>query len=171
MIPFHSKCLEPLISFYFITCEDPHEKNFIEIAFGWEHGHIWLHTTLEGLWPHYTISEVCWDGLWTLPFGLSQFYGHVIWLVCESALRLMNSYANLQASVVGALINICFIFNLICRGLFLPTLSVLNYQFHVKIVWKTLPTRLLHVAYFFQISLFYVKWGMNYCGVDCSLNG
>ena len=38
-------------------------------------GHIWLHTTLEGLWPH-MILEVSWDGLWTLFFGLSQFHGH-----------------------------------------------------------------------------------------------
>jgi hypothetical protein len=33
---------------------------------------IWLHTTLEDLWPHYMIMEVCWDGglrdtfLWAL---------------------------------------------------------------------------------------------------------
>jgi hypothetical protein len=27
-----------------------------------------------------------WDGLWTLPFGLSQFHGHSSWLVCEVAL-------------------------------------------------------------------------------------
>jgi hypothetical protein len=39
-----------------------------------------------GLWPHYTILEVCWDGLWTLSFGLSQFHGHGSWLVCEVAL-------------------------------------------------------------------------------------
>jgi hypothetical protein len=32
--------------------------------------HIWLHTTLEGPWPHYIILEVCWDGLWTLSFDL-----------------------------------------------------------------------------------------------------
>jgi hypothetical protein len=25
---------------------------------------------------HYMILEVCWDGLWTLSFGLSQFHGH-----------------------------------------------------------------------------------------------
>jgi hypothetical protein len=30
--------------------------------------------------------EVCWDGLWTLSFGLSQFHGHGSWLVCEVAL-------------------------------------------------------------------------------------
>ena len=43
-------------------CEDPHEYKFIEIAFGWRPGHIWLHTTLEGHWPHYMILEVYWDG-------------------------------------------------------------------------------------------------------------
>jgi hypothetical protein len=48
--------------------------------------HIWLHTTLEGPWPHYMILEVCWDGLWTLSIGLSQFHGHGSWLVCEVAL-------------------------------------------------------------------------------------
>jgi hypothetical protein len=49
--------------FYFIMCEDPHEYKFIEIAFGWGPGHIWLHTILEDAWPHYIILEVCWDGL------------------------------------------------------------------------------------------------------------
>ena len=46
--------------------------------------HVWLHTTLEGLWPHYMNLEVCWDGLWTLWFGLSQFHGHSSWLMCEA---------------------------------------------------------------------------------------
>jgi hypothetical protein len=32
------------------------------------------------------ILEVCWDGFWTLSFGLSQFHGHGSWLVCEVAL-------------------------------------------------------------------------------------
>jgi hypothetical protein len=31
--------------------------------------------------------EVCWDGLWTLSFGLSQLHSHGSWLVCEVALR------------------------------------------------------------------------------------
>ena len=72
--------------FHFIMCEDPREEKFIEITFGWGPGHIWLHTTLEGRWPHYMILEVCWDGLWTLSFGLSQFHGRGSWLVCEVAL-------------------------------------------------------------------------------------
>jgi hypothetical protein len=33
--------------FYFITCEDPHEQNFIKLAFGWGPGHIWLHLHLR----------------------------------------------------------------------------------------------------------------------------
>ena len=33
------------------------------------------------------IWEVCWDSLWTLSFGLSQFCGHGFWLVCEVALN------------------------------------------------------------------------------------
>ena len=70
-----------------IVCEDPHEHEFIEIAFGWGPSHIRPHTKLEGVWPHYMILEVCWDGLWTLSFGLSQFHGHRSWLVCEVALR------------------------------------------------------------------------------------
>ena len=69
-------------------CEDPRDRKFIEIAFGWGPGHIWLHTTLEGSWPDYMILEVCWDGLWTLSFGLSQFHGHGSWLVCEVALKV-----------------------------------------------------------------------------------
>ena len=71
--------------FYYIMCEDPHE-----IAFGWGPGHIWFHTTLEEPQPHYMILEVCWDGLWALSFGLSQFHGRGSWLVCEVALNPMN---------------------------------------------------------------------------------
>jgi hypothetical protein len=44
--------------FYFIMCEDTAWIEFIEIAFGWGHGHIRLQTTLEGPWPHYLILEV-----------------------------------------------------------------------------------------------------------------
>ena len=80
--------------FYFIMSKDPHEIKFIEIAFGWGSGHIWLHTTLEGPWPNYMILEVCWDNLWTLSCGLSQFHGHSSWLVCEVALRRC-SYNNI----------------------------------------------------------------------------
>ena len=32
------------------------------------------------------ILEVCWDGLRTLSFKLSQVHGHGSWLVCEVAL-------------------------------------------------------------------------------------
>ena len=32
------------------------------------------------------ILEVCWDGLWTRLFGLSQLHGHGSWLMCEVAL-------------------------------------------------------------------------------------
>ena len=76
--------------FYIIMCEDPHEHKFIEIAFGWGPGDIWLHTTLEGPWPNYMILKVCWDSLWTLFFGLSQIYGHDgSWLMCEVVLTLI----------------------------------------------------------------------------------
>ena len=70
---------------FYHAWEDPYEQKFIEIAFGWGPGRIWLHTTLEGPWPHDMILEVCWDSLWTLSFGLSQFHGHGSWLVCEVA--------------------------------------------------------------------------------------
>ena len=29
----------------------------------------------------------CWDGLWTLSLGLSQFHGHGSWLMCKVALK------------------------------------------------------------------------------------
>ena len=79
--------------FYFIMCEDPHEEKFIEIAFGWGPGHIWLHNTLEGPCPHCMILEVTWDddGLCTLSFGLSQFHGHGSWLMCEVALNVIST--------------------------------------------------------------------------------
>ena len=66
----------------FLSCVRTHinKKNYNEIAYGWGLGHIWLHTTLEGPWPHHMMLEVCWDGLWTLSFGLSQFNGHGSWL-------------------------------------------------------------------------------------------
>ena len=35
------------------------------------------------------ILGVCWDGLWTLSLGLSQFHGHGTWLMCEVALRFV----------------------------------------------------------------------------------
>ena len=40
------------------------------------------------------ISEVTWDGLWTLSFGLSQFHGHGSRLVCEVALGLILTRAH-----------------------------------------------------------------------------
>jgi hypothetical protein len=55
--------------------------------------HIYLHTTLEGPWPHYMILEVYWDGIWTLSFGLSQFHGHGSWLVCEVTLIVVVKVA------------------------------------------------------------------------------
>ena len=73
--------------FYFIICEDLHEHKFVKLTLGWGPSHIWFHTTLEDPWPHYMILEVCWDGLWTLSFGLSQFHDHGSWLACEVALK------------------------------------------------------------------------------------
>ena len=36
------------------------------------------------------ILEVCWDGLGTLSFGLSQLHNHGSWLVCEVALSIKS---------------------------------------------------------------------------------
>ena len=50
---------------------------------------IWLRTrswiTSRYTWESltYMILEVCWDGLWTLSFGLSQFHGHDSWLLAH----------------------------------------------------------------------------------------
>jgi hypothetical protein len=59
--------------FLFIMCEDP-----TWILIHWNRislrpGNIWLHTTLEGPWPHYTILAVSWDGLWTLVLDSHNF--------------------------------------------------------------------------------------------------
>ena len=59
--PWRSECSPPSIYSIFIMIEDPHEQEFIEIGFARGSGHVWLHTTLEGPWPHYMIWEVCWD--------------------------------------------------------------------------------------------------------------
>ena len=55
------------------------------------------------------ILEVTWEGLWTLPFGRSQFHGHNSWLVCEVALRHLQSHVvwsrilncSVKSNVVG----------------------------------------------------------------------
>ena len=88
MRAWHFERSQPLVySIFSCVKEDPHETKFIEIAFVWGPGHIWHHTTLEeGPRPHYVILEVCWEGLWTLCFGLSQFHGHGSWLACEVTL-------------------------------------------------------------------------------------
>ena len=54
--------------FNLIMCDEPHEHKFIEIVFGWGPSHIWLHTIVEGPWPHYVVLEVSGD-LWTLFWG------------------------------------------------------------------------------------------------------
>ena len=86
MRPWHSEPSQLLI-YFILLCM----RTYIEIAFGWGPGYIWLHTTLEDLWPHYMILEASWDGLWTLSFRLSQFDGGGSWLVCEVALLVENS--------------------------------------------------------------------------------
>ena len=45
------------------------------------------------------ILEVCWDGPWTLSFGLSQFNGHGSWLMCEVALGV-GHHCELQVPMI-----------------------------------------------------------------------
>ena len=70
----------------FLSCvRFVHKQKSIEIAFGW--GPVTYDFTLHSrVRNHYMTLEVCWDGLWTLSFGLSQLHGHGSWLVCEVAL-------------------------------------------------------------------------------------
>ena len=80
--------------FYFIMCEDPQprmNRRSLKLAFGWGASHTWLHTILEGPWPHYMILEVSWDGLGHFILG-SQSHGHNSWLVYEVALSVMLHY-------------------------------------------------------------------------------
>ena len=51
----------------------------------WSHTRSGSHCTREDAWPQYMMLEVCWNGLWTLSFGLSKLHGHGSWLVCEVA--------------------------------------------------------------------------------------
>ena len=44
------------------------------------------HYTRESVTTLHDFRGVCWDGLWTLSFGLSQVRGHGPWLMCEVAL-------------------------------------------------------------------------------------
>ena len=119
--PWHSESSQPLVYSILSYVRTHMNKTFIEVTFGWEPGHIWFHTTLEGPWPHYMILEVCWDSLWTLSFGLSQFHGHGSWLVCEVALSVLytdnfliplptENYSSLNRSslVINYIEEICY---------------------------------------------------------------
>ena len=56
--PWHSERSHLLI-YYILSCmKTLLEYKFIKPTFGWGLGHIWLHTTLEGPWPQYTILQV-----------------------------------------------------------------------------------------------------------------
>ena len=86
-----SSAHKPIGLFYFIMCEDPHEEEFIEIAFSWGPGHIWLHTTCT--WGSVTTPHD-FGGVLGRPldafFWLSEFHGHGSCLVCEVALTLQG---------------------------------------------------------------------------------
>ena len=123
--------------YHFITCEDLHEYNIFKIAFDWGPGHIWLHTTLEGMWSHNMILEVWWDGLWTLSFGLSQFHGHGSWLVCEVALNIAweLSFANLN-------LNGWYLYRLLLGGGVRSFIVQYNVRWWCDVTWLvTLPIR------------------------------
>ena len=73
---------------YVLSCvKTPHEYNFIDITFGWGFGHIWLHTTLGAMWPHYMILEVSWDILWTMLLGSHNFMVTALGLCVRWRLR------------------------------------------------------------------------------------
>ena len=76
--------------------------------------HTWLHTTLEGPWPHYMILEVYWDGLQRLSFRLSQFHGHGSWLMCEVALSRPFTYWLLHEPELGLEVGSWFLWRLCC---------------------------------------------------------
>jgi hypothetical protein len=61
--PKNCQSYKTLLWSWMMLCEDLHDWKFIEIAFGWGPGHMWLHTKREGPWPHHMILEVSWDGL------------------------------------------------------------------------------------------------------------
>ena len=76
-------------------------RGFTSIKIHWNNS--WLrarsHMTSHYTWGSvttlsYMILEVCWDGLWTLSFGLSQFLGHNSWLVCEVTLSTNSLEVN-----------------------------------------------------------------------------
>ena len=52
-------------------------------------------TSLLWPWPQNMILEVCWDGLRTLSFGISQFHGHGSWLMCEVTLSIRHMHKSL----------------------------------------------------------------------------
>ena len=83
--------------FYLIMCEDP---AWIEVHWNsiWlrNWSHVTSHYTWGDPWPHHIILEVCWDGLWTLSFGLSQCHGHGSWFVCEVALSPIGASESIQ---------------------------------------------------------------------------
>ena len=80
----------------------------------WGPNHIWLHTTLEGPWLQYMIVEVCWDGLWTLSFGLSLSHGHGSWLMCEVTMTPMLAY---MPACLGDNNNMVMLYDMVCNGM------------------------------------------------------
>ena len=80
-----------------------HNRWFILFYHVW--GPAWIEIHWNSIWlrvrshmtSHYTWGSVttlhdfgggCWDNLWTLSFGLSQFHGHSSWFICEVALSV-----------------------------------------------------------------------------------
>jgi hypothetical protein len=88
--PWHSKISQPLIYLILSCVRTRMNGKSLKLHLVEGHGHIRLYTTLDDPWPHYMILEVCWNGLWTLSFGLSQFHGRGSWLMCEVGLTLFR---------------------------------------------------------------------------------
>ena len=91
-------------------CEDPCEWKFIEIAFGWGPGRMWLHTTLEDPWLH----DMIFGGVlgrpldtffWALTISWSRLSArvwsgrNVHWLAFKTKHKTYRALAYLQWSV------------------------------------------------------------------------
>ena len=64
------------------------------------------------------LLEVCWDGPWTLSFGLSQVYGHGSWLVCvKGPLNRDGEREEVVSSVVAKGVGRCPLIVSLAEGL------------------------------------------------------
>ena len=85
------------------------------------------------------IWEGCWDGLWTLSFGLSKFHGHGSWLVCEVAFSVANT-------------NLC---HYTCKSRDLETFVMFRHRRLNLIINIILKLNIFLFFYVFSLSMFY----------------